>query len=88
MIPTILMRANMDGSTGAWADMVYAFQSVLSFITGEPILRWVFLLAIVIAMGSIIGKLMGEGFKIVASIVAGVAGFGLIFYVLHSLGVF
>lgn len=83
-----ILPANMDGGQGAWADVTYAFQQVVSFVSGEPILKWALLIAIVVGIGSAIGKIIGEGVKTMFSIVAGIAGFALILYIAHSLGIF
>jgi uncharacterized membrane protein len=67
--------------------MVGAVHDVYVFVSSEPILMWLFLATIVIGVGAAIAKALGETFRIVTGLVAGIAGIVLIVYVLRSLGI-
>jgi type II secretory pathway component PulF len=87
LAPVLPRAAAYDGSQGAWTAMVGAVHDVYAFVSSEPILMWLFLATIVIGVGAAIAKALGETFRIVIGLVAGIAGIVLIVYVLRSLGI-
>lgn len=76
-----------DGAEGSWQALTNAFGSVWDLIWSNEILMWVFVIALVASIGSMLGKLLGAGVRTTLSIVGTVVGIGLIWWVLRGLGI-
>lgn len=65
--------------------MQNSFSDVLAFATSTPVLIWIGVIAVAVALGTFLGKFISQTVKTAFNIIAGVAGVALIVYVVYAL---